>query len=205
MGTKFERERYCVQQLATLLQLPANVEYRDPLIDHRRETGVDVMAVICSKRIGFQVTEYDGGEGNAEIKPGRMRAEEVKLVRVARETGTCVYGGFGSPHVEQAFGARVAAKVRKSQTYDFLDYDEVWLLVSANIPGAGLSTFVPHFHIEPDLLNQWTAATLASSRYTTAFFHIIMGDALFAWDRIAGWQKLVDRQHERKSDGHQGP
>jgi hypothetical protein len=116
-----------------------------------------------------------------------MRAAEMKLVRETRETG--VYAGSGSPFVEQAFPARIAAKVRKSLDYDFAGYDEVWLLVSANIPGAGSSTFVPHRHIGSDLLNQWTAATPGSSRYARAFFHIIMGDALFEWDRLSGWRK----------------
>ena len=120
-----------------------------------------------------------------------MRAAEMKLKREAGETG--VYGGWGSPHVERALSARIAEKVRKSLDYDFVEYDEVWLLVSANIPGAGTSTFVPHFHIGYDDLDQWTAAPLASSRYARAFFHVIMGDALFGWNRLSGWRKLVGR------------
>jgi hypothetical protein len=187
---KFGRERYCLEALARLLPPPVD-QYRNPLDDYARETGVDVIAVIDKRQIGFQVTEYDGGEGNSQMKPGHMRAAEVKQVREAGDTG--VYGGWGSPHVEQAFLARIAAKVRKSLDYDFAEYDEVWLLVCANIPGAGLSTFVPHFHIGSDDLNQWTAATLASSKYARAFFHVIMGDAVFGWDRVSGWRKLVGR------------
>jgi hypothetical protein len=164
---KFERERYCVAQLTDLLRLPVE-RYRNPLDDYARETGVDVIAVVGKRRIGFQVTEYDGGEGNSRIKPGYIRAAEMKLVRETRETG--VYTGWGSPFVEQAFPARIIAKVRKSLNYNFAGYDEVWLLVSANIPGAGLSTFVSHRYMTSDHLNQWTAATLASSRYARAFF-----------------------------------
>jgi hypothetical protein len=190
---KFERERYCVEQLAHLLPLAVD-RYRNPLDDYARETGVDVITIVGKRRIGFQVTEYDGGEGNSRIKPGHMRAAEMKLVREAGERG--VYAGWGSPDVEQAFPARIAAKVRKSMDYDFAEYDEVWLLVSANIPGVGVSTFLPHF-IGSDLLNLWTAATLASSRYAKAFLHVIMGDALFEWDRLSGWRTLVDRQQQR--------
>ena len=190
MVTKFERERYFVEALAKILPLSVD-QYRDPFDDYARETGVDVIAVVGSRRIGFQVTEYDGGEGNSQMKPGHMRAAEVEVKREAGVTG--VYGGWGSPHVERAFSARIAQKVRKSLDYDFAEFDQVWLLVSANIPGVGTSTFVPYFHISSDDLNQWTAATLAGSKYARAFLHVIMGDALFGWDLRSGWRKLVGR------------
>jgi hypothetical protein len=188
--TKFERERYFVEALAKILPLSVD-QYRDPFDDYARETGVDVIAVVGSRQIGFQVTEYDGGEGNSQMKPGHMRAAEVEVKREAGVTG--VYGGWGSPHVERAFSARIAQKVRKSLDYDFAEFDQVWLLVSANIPGVGTSTFVPYFHISSDDLNQWTAATLAGAKYARAFLHVIMGDALFGWDRRSGWRKLVGR------------
>lgn len=190
MITKFERERYFVEALANTLPLSVD-QYRDPLDDYARETGVDVIAVVGSRQIGFQVTEYDGGEGNSQMKPGHMRAAEVKLKREAGITG--VYGGWGSPHAERAFSARIDQKVRKSLDYDFAEYDQVWLLVSAGIPGVGTSTFLPHFHIGSHDLNQWTAAILAGSKYARAFLHVIMGDTLFAWDRRSGWRKLVGR------------
>jgi len=87
---KFERERYCVQQLAGLLQLSPDMQYRDPLKDYGRETGIDVIVVGGGLKIGFQVTEYDGGESVSALGAGRMRAAEKTLVHEARETG--VYG-----------------------------------------------------------------------------------------------------------------
>lgn len=106
---KFGRERYCVEELARLLSLPVE-NYRNPLDDYTRETGVDVVAVIGKRRIGFQVTEYDGGEGNPQTGPGHMRASEMKLIREAGKLG--IYAGWASPHVEEALQARVAAKAR---------------------------------------------------------------------------------------------
>jgi hypothetical protein len=190
MVTKFQRERYFVEAVAKILSLPVD-QYRDPLKDYSRETGADVIALVGDRQIGFQVTEYDGGEGNLQIKPGHMRAAEMKLKREAGAAG--IYGGWGSPNVQQAFSARIAQKVRKSLDYDFAEYDQVWLLVSAYIPGVATSTFVPHFHFGSDDLNQWTAATLASSKYARAFFHVIMGDTLFGWDLPSGWRKLIGR------------
>lgn len=113
---KFERERHFVQAFANLLPLPVD-QYRNPLDVYARETGVDVIAVVGKRQIGFQVTEYEGGEGNSQMKPGQMRAAEMKLKREAGETG--VYGGWGSPHAEQALSARITEKVRKSLDYDF--------------------------------------------------------------------------------------
>ena len=54
MVTKFERERYFVEALAKILPLSVD-QYRDPFDDYARETGVDVIAVVGSRQIGFQV------------------------------------------------------------------------------------------------------------------------------------------------------
>jgi hypothetical protein len=89
--TNFERERYFVEALAKILLLSVD-QYRDPLDDYGRETGVDVIAVVGRQQIRFQVTEYDGGEGNSQMKPGNMRAAEVKVKREAGISG--VYGGW---------------------------------------------------------------------------------------------------------------
>jgi len=91
-----ECERYCVEALAKILPLSVD-QYCDPFDAYDRETGVDVLAVVGCQQIGFQVTEYDGGEENPQMKPGHMRAAEVKLKRKAGATG--VYGGWGSSHV----------------------------------------------------------------------------------------------------------
>jgi hypothetical protein len=188
--TKFERERYFVEALAKILPLSVD-RYCDPFDIYARETGVDVIAVVGSQQIGFQVTEYDGGEQNPQMKPGHMRAAEVKLKREVGATG--VYCGWGSPDVERAFSGRVAQKVQKSLHYGFAEFDQVWLLVSTNIPGVGTSTFLPHFHIGSDDLNQWTKAMLAGSKYARAFLHVIMGDTLFGWDLRSGWRNLAGR------------
>jgi len=180
-------------------------EYRNPRNDYGCETGVDVIAVVGGRKIGFQVTEYDSGEGNSGMRPGQSRGVEKRLREAPETRRKGVYAGFGSPDVERPLRARIAGKVAKSLEYDFASYSEVWLLVSAYIPDAPLSTFVPYLDISSDLLNRWTAAMLAGSRYSRAFFHIIMVDVLFGWDRIAGWRKLADRQRERQSRGHQGP
>ena len=184
---KFARESYCVQQLASCLGLTAALEYRDPLEDYRRETGIDVIAVGEGYRLGFQVTEYDGGEGVAAIGGGEMRAREVRQQRAAGKMG--VYSGWGSPHFEPAFAARVLEKVQKSSNYNFGEVDQIWLLISAGLPDAPIATFVPHAYIGTEILNAASAAALATSRYDGAFFHIIMGDVIYEWDRESQWQK----------------
>ena len=59
--TKFERERYFVDALVKILPLSVD-QYCDPFDEYARETGVDVIAFVGSQKIGFQVTEYDGGK-----------------------------------------------------------------------------------------------------------------------------------------------
>jgi hypothetical protein len=201
--TKFERERYCVEQLATLLNLSADLKYRNPLEEYGYETGIDVVIEGGELKLGFQVTEYDGGECVPALGAGRMRAAEKRQMAAARETG--VYSGWASPHFSQAFASRVASKVQKSRNYDFTEVDQAWLLVSAGMPDAPVSSFVPHFHIGADVLEEATGALLIESRYDGAFLHIIMGDALYEWGRFEGWQKVIDRGQERKRRDYQGP
>jgi hypothetical protein len=186
MSAKFARELYCAQQLATHLGLPVDLDWRDPLVEKGYETGADVFVQIGSRRIGIQVSEYDGGEGQPSAKPGQMRAAEARLIAEAGPDG--VYGGWGSPKFNEAFTARVEAKVEKCKLYSFAEYDEIWLLIAANVPGAGLSTFVPYFHIGPDRLDLCTRRILSSSSYKRAFLDIIMRDTLFGWDRENSWQ-----------------
>jgi hypothetical protein len=202
MHAKFERERYCVQHLAMHLGLPDDLECRDPMAVSGYETGADVWMRIGSRLIGVQVTEYDGGEGVPGLRPGQIRASEKKLKRQAGNGG--VYAGWGSPHIETALPARIAAKVQSCKAYTFAGYDEVWLLVSANVPDVGLSTFVPRSHISSDQLNMWTNVTLADSKYARAFFHIIMGDVVFYWDQVNGWKNIV-RRRSSHLDGHKNP
>jgi hypothetical protein len=200
MPGKFERECYFVEQLARPLGWAADVAYRDPLVDHGYETGVDVVTLMRDRRVGIQVSEYDGGEGSPSLGGGRMRAHEKELVREAGAMG--VYVGWGSPYFERAFRARIAAKAERSLRYTFAEFHEVWLLVPANIPGAGISTFVPSRHINAAMLEQVSGEELRSSRYTFAFLHIIMGDVLYVWDRTTGWKELIDRRQKRTGRGH---
>jgi hypothetical protein len=184
---KFERECYCVRQLMNFLGLEASLEYRNPLEDYRRETGIDVIIVGEGRRLGFQVTEYDGGEGVAAIGGGEMRAREARQQLAAGQMG--VYPGWGSPHFTSAFAARVDGKIQKAQKYKSAEVDEVWLLVSAGLPDAPIATFVPHFHIGADDLNSVTATQLEQSCFAGAFLHVIMGDAVYEWDRESRWRK----------------
>jgi hypothetical protein len=195
MNTKFERERYCVEQLARHLGLPDDLECQDPLVEGH-ETGADVVILPGDRRVGIQVTEYDGAEAVPGLKPGQMRAAEKLLIRDAGSGGG-VYVGWGSPHFGTAFPARIAVKVEKCKLYNFLEYDEIWLLISANVPGVGSSTYVPHRHISPGDLNYDTNDILTNSRYTKAFLHVIMGDALFGWGRPNGWQSIPRSTLER--------
>jgi hypothetical protein len=192
MSGKFERERYFVEELAASLEWPTEVAYRDPVAEYGYETGADVIALMPGRRIGIQVTEYDGGEGVPTTGGGWMRAQERRQIREAGRMG--VYTGWGSPYFNEAFRARVAAKVAKSERYSFTDFDGVYLLVVANVPGAGISTFVPYRHIDPGLLDELAGVTLGGSNFETAFLHIIMGSVLFRWDRPSGWRSIAIRR-----------
>jgi hypothetical protein len=183
----FARERYCVEQIASALTLSGDVEYLDPKEVYGRETGIDVIMLGRGLRIGFQVTEYDGGEAVAALGKGKMRSDEKLLQRASRPTG--VYGGWGSPFFETSFAARIAEKVNKARNYEFTEVDQIWLLVSAGLPDAPTATFVPYFHISADILNAATAPSLDESSYDGAFFHVIMGNALYEWDRKSQWQR----------------
>ncbi|MBV8939027.1 MAG: hypothetical protein JO089_04230, partial [Alphaproteobacteria bacterium] len=95
-----------------------------------------------------------------------------------------------------ALTARIEEKVNLAKNYDHSKYEELWLLISSNIPklGAAASTTVSPMalHNAIDELNSRYGAILAASPYEMVhwYLHMTQDQTLFTWSRTEEkWSK----------------
>jgi hypothetical protein len=172
--------------------------YLDPNEEAARETGIDVIVVVHGRRIGLQVTEIDTGE-----VAGRARRQEKQIARTAMKPEACTGGVYGAwvesdPNkLVQSVARSISRKVEISKRHDFVNLDEVWLLLCCGIPenGAVASTFIITFGLEVKELDTATLDQLSESKYDRAFLLPIVGPekALYCWAPRGSWQKLSIR------------
>lgn len=181
----FEKEKGRVVLLMERLgQAPD--EYRDPNAG-AGESGSDVVVVFANRRIGIQVTDLDTGD-----LPGAARREETGHARdAAARNSTYLIWGQNDP-------AKMVNSVLRSVTrkalMSFAGFDEFWLLMCGGVPewGAIGATSIMTPWLATDALNDATSATLAKSKYTRAFIHVVLGveeQALYEWQRGTIWSK----------------
>lgn len=131
---------------------------------------------------GIQHTVYHG-DYDRPSKP-RLRARE-KQVADAGEIGYF----FQSPS-EYKTALRALVQRKLILTFDAKQFDELWLLVSAQNyfeRGAFGSTLIHSKLIEQDDLKELLTVFLRKSCYKKAFLMLHGEGIAFAWDRCQGW------------------
>jgi hypothetical protein len=179
-SSKFERESALLTYLATALSMPI-AEVFDPKCRYGRETGIDVVFSFQGDTIGVQVTEYDGGEGVANVDKGTLRKQEAMARR-----GQIPIGMFVGNQPLTSIKARISEKIRKAENYSFEEFDQVWLLMLSNIPDA-VGTLVPKGLVTTEGLSAILGDALLSSKYDRVFYQQIMYPTLCEWSRESGW------------------
>lgn len=199
MTDKFIREQHLVGLL--MQRLGRSATYEDPNAQAGDETGVDVIALTDTGRIGIQVTEVDVG-----TVPGRSRGEEKKLARAADSEHGGVYGTWGQNDAGIVLSAIKRCIGRKSLITPADGFSEVWLLISCGVPEAGsiVSSFVFTPPLDVETLNSATCVALRKSKYDHVFLHPVLGveRALYHWSRESGtWTQTV----QPEPPGTEGP
>jgi len=182
----FEKEKGRVEMLMQRLGMAPD-EYRDPKASTGDETGADVVAVFGNQRIGIQVTDLDTGEA-----PGVARREESGRSCDASARGS-TYGIWAQNAPGKIMDSIVRSLTRKARM-SFAGFDEFWLLMCAGVSkwGANGATWVMTPWLTTDALDAATLPSLAASKYSRAFIHMVFGveeKALYQWDRGASWSK----------------
>ncbi len=184
MPNKFEHECALVTRLLETLGLA--IVPSDPQKTYGRETGADVEVCLDARRIGVQVTEYHGDEGQ---RGSALRAREesdaaATILRTYAVT-TDASGGLIK---------RVGKKVANASRYTFEDFGDVWLLIAAFLPkpGAVAATSAFPIFISTEWLEQQVGAVLRASKYHRVFFHVHLWPALYGWSAERGWQVLQE-------------
>ena len=195
MPDKFELECSLVTRLLEALGLPGVPS--DPKKTYGRETGADVEVRLAARRIGVQVTQSHGDEGQGG---SALRAQEesdaAKSIIRTYAVSTDASGGLTK---------RFNDKLAKANRYTFAEFAEVWLLIAAFLPkpGAVAATSVFPIFITTEWLEQHFGEALRVSKYQRAFLHVHLWLALYEWSLERGWQ--VIREPEKLTpDGADG-
>jgi hypothetical protein len=155
--------------------------------DVRLEAGdrPDVVALIDSERVGIEVTQFHADE-QAGVKGSALRAEEVKNVK---DSGGRPYSQWGVANPLPGLVARINEKISVAAAYDKTGYEELWLLISSQLPkiGASISTFAFAPFVNVTNLNKATHMQLCGSSFSAAHFHLMMSHCVYSWSRSEEW------------------
>jgi hypothetical protein len=145
----------------------------------------DVVAIIDGKSIGIEVTQFHADERSG-VRGSALRAEQVKKVKGAGERP---YGQWGVTNPLPGLVARVNEKISDAAAYDETGYEQLWLLISSQLPklGALVSTFAFPPFVDVNELNNATHLQLCGSSFSAAHFHLMMSHGVYSWSRLEQW------------------
>lgn len=143
---------------------------------------------LAARRIGVQVTEYHGDEGQGG---SALRAQEESDA-VKSITRACAVPTDASCGLTKRFSDKLA----KASRYTFEEFSEVWLLVAAFLPklGAVATTSAMPIFITTEWLEQHFGEALLASKYQRVFFHVHLWSALYDWSLDSGWQVVREAE-----------
>jgi hypothetical protein len=146
----------------------------------------DVVAIIDGKRIGIEVTQFHADEQSG-VRGSALRAEEVKKVK---GSGERPYGQWGITNPLPGLVARVNEKISDAAAYDKTGYDQLWLLISSQLPkeDALAATFAFAPFVDVTKLNAATHMQLCRSSFSAAHFHLMMSHEVYSWSPSEQWR-----------------
>ncbi|HEU0195799.1 MAG TPA: hypothetical protein VFQ88_01115 [Nevskiaceae bacterium] len=146
----------------------------------------DVVTVIDGKRTGIEVTQFHADERSG-VKGSALRAKEEKCLKISgpRATSTWIPA---DPH--PALIARITEKITTASKYDNTCYDQLWLLISSQIPmmSATASTHTFAFLIDITKLDAATHMQLFGSAFSAVHVHLMRDHKVFSWSRAERWR-----------------
>jgi hypothetical protein len=181
---KFELECGLVTRLFEVLGLSGVPS--DPKKMYGRETGADVEVRLGMRRIGVQVTEYHGDEGESG---SALRAQEES------DSAKGIIHAYAVPvDASRGLTKRFRDKIEKASRYTFEEFSEVWLLVAAFLPKMGCvaATSAMPIFITTEWLEQHFGKPLRASKYHRVFFHVHLWSALYEWSLDSGWRVVLE-------------
>lgn len=153
----------------------------------------DVIALIDGMRIGIEETKFHSDE-QMENTGSALRNQEEKTARLNPNSS---YTTAGVIDPLPALIARISDKTTIASGYDTSQFDQLWLLISGQIPklGAVTATFaIPQF-VNIAALNETTHEILRNSSFSAVHFHLIMSHTVFTWSKETKWYQSVPCGH----------
>ena len=116
----------------------------------------------------------------------KSRRHQVKNVK---DSGGRPYSQWGVANPLPGLVARINEKISVAAAYDKTGYEELWLLISSQLPkiGASISTFAFAPFVNVTNLNKATHMQLCGSSFSAAHFHLMMSHCVYSWSRSEEW------------------
>ena len=149
----------------------------------------DIIALIDGMRIGIEETKFHSDE-QLENSGSLLRNQEKKTAKLNPNSS---YTTAGIIDPLPALIARIRDKITIASNYDTSRFDQLWLLISGQIPelGAVAATFaIPQF-VNIAALNEATHEILTTSSFSAVHFHLIMSHTVFTWSQGTKWYQFV--------------
>lgn len=177
---KFDLERGIVDRMLSLLGY-GQVSLSDPNAG-KPESGVDVLARLADRRIGFQVREYYSDVDQTAGPGGSyLRREESRKAKVGLPDP-----GFIKPISMPALIHIVQEKTKRGWSQK--DFPDMRLLIAASIPelGGTKATFLVPAFVKVDDLNEHLSPILKKTKYSAAYLYIMMLASVYEWTNESG-------------------
>ena len=149
----------------------------------------DIIALINGMRIGIEETKFHGDE-QLESSGSALRKQEEKIARLNPNKP---YTAAGVVDPVPALIARIGDKVDIASNYNVSRFDQLWLLISGQIPKLGAiatTCMIPEF-VNTIALNEATHEILTTSAFTKVHIHLIMSRTVFTWSKETKWYQYV--------------
>lgn len=147
----------------------------------------DVIALIDGMRIGIEETKYHSDEQLGQ-SGSLLRNQEKKTAKLNLNQSYTV-SSVADPI--PALVARIQDKINISSKYDVSHIDQLWLLISGQVPqlGAVGATYVIPWLVDIAKLNAATHKLLTDSAFSAVHFHLMMTGTVFTWSRGTKWSQ----------------
>jgi hypothetical protein len=137
----------------------------------------DVIAIINGKRVGIEVTQFHADEQSG------VRGSALRKVKDSS-------GQWVPANPLPGLVARIKKKISDAVSYDKTGYDQLWLLISSQLPkeDALAATFAFAPFVDVTKLNAATHMQLCRSSFSTAHFHLMMSHEVYSRSPSEQWR-----------------
>lgn len=148
----------------------------------------DVIACFEFERVGIELKVLHNDERGGN-RGSPMRAEEEMRLRAS--SGMPKEASWIDTDAGRALTALISKATQRAESYDRHRYNRLWLLISAGVLWAPVSTLVFPELINEAEVNNRIGPVLLQSCFDTMYFHIVLRHTIYEWTKSTPFARIV--------------